>query len=109
MATKKTKTTKTVKKATVKEETKNATPEEELLCEWKISNTCKGKIQKQYMFDKQLFVPLCEGHMKEHRDVMFLYKNGYDIEEVLNMSPEDRRREALTLGLSLSTTEDVSA
>ena len=72
----------------------------DLECVWNMGTPCDGKIGEEDMFDAQIRVPICEIHIKQHRDILTLHKNGYDIEEVLQMSAEDRRREVLTIGLS---------
>lgn len=79
-----------------------------LKCVWGMGTPCSGKVEEVSFFDGQITVPVCEGHTEEHRDVMILHKNNYDIEQVLQMTNEERRKEVLTLKLSgLSDGEEV--
>ena len=55
---------------------------------------------KKLMFSKQLEIPICEKHFEEHKEVMILNGNGYDIEEIVEMTPEDRKRLSYTIVLS---------
>ena len=116
-ATKKvTKTPKTAKKVT--KESVNATttatpvvdptalPPGEDKCMWTISSACSKDLSMVEMFiikSEFQFVP----SMDQHREIMLLHKNGYDVEEVLNQTPEWRKQEALTLKLSGLDTGEV--
>lgn len=83
------------------------TTDAKVTCVWAMGTPCSGGAAKFYMFDKQLNVPCCDGHYKEHLDVMILARNDYDVEKVLDMTSEDRRREVLTLELSGMNISDV--
>lgn len=72
----------------------------ELECVWNMGTPCEGKTNEQDLFDAQIRVPICTDHLQQHRDILTLHKNGYDIEDVLQMASDDRRREVLTIGLS---------
>jgi hypothetical protein len=119
MATKKTTKKTTTKKTTAKKTTKakatkTTTPapvtvpkQAEEGCVWQISNTCTDTLTQLKMFNNQIKIPICTRHVEEHRDIMLLHKNGYDVEEILNQTPEWRKAEVLTLQLSGLDTGDV--
>ncbi|MFA5024276.1 MAG: hypothetical protein WC523_04930 [Patescibacteria group bacterium] len=69
-------------------------------CVWALGTPCEGVTCKKHLFTDQIDVPICEGHALEHRMIVALFSNGFDIEEVLNATPEWRREQALTLQLS---------
>lgn len=78
-----------------------------LKCVWNMGTPCDGEVQEMKLFEQQIEVPMCESHLEQHKEVMILHKNGYDVEEVLQETPEYRRREVLTLKLSGLDTDDV--
>jgi hypothetical protein len=86
---------------------KKVTKSEELKCVWNMGTACEGDVVETELFDAQIKIPICESHTKEHRDIMVLHKNGYDIEEVLNMTSEERRKEVLTIELSGLAREEI--
>lgn len=65
---------------------------EEILCVWNMGTECGGERHKQLMFSKQLEIPICDKHIEEHKEVMILHQNGHDIEKVVDMEPEERKR-----------------
>lgn len=73
---------------------------EEIHCVWNMGTKCAGKICKQLMFNEKLEVPICEKHIEEHKEVMILQTNGFDIEEIVDMKPEERKRTAYTIILA---------
>ena len=86
----------------------NNETETKLECVWNMGTNCSdGEVKKYLIFDKQLNVPMCTQHYGEHLDVMILARNDYDVEKVLEMTSEDRRREVLTLELSGMNITDV--
>jgi len=81
---------------------------EEISCVWNMGTPCDGKKDKVLMFTKQLEIPICEKHVEEHKEVMVLHANGYDIEEIVDMDPENRKHIVYTMilaGLSLEEVE----
>lgn len=80
--------------------TKKNTKKEREECVWLLGTPHKGKVSKQLMFDKQLEVPICEAHFEEHKNIMLLVVNGYEIEQVVEMEPDEIKRLACTLQLS---------
>ena len=88
-------------------ETKPPEVEEELKCIWDMGTPHNGEVKKVEFFSKQIKVPVCESHIEEHKYIMILHKNNYDIEEVLNQTPEWRKQEVLVLKLSGLDTGDV--
>lgn len=80
--------------------TQNKT-DEEIHCVWNMGTPCDDKPRsKRLMFSKQLEIPICEKHFEEHKEVMILNGNGYDIEEIVEMTPEERKRLSYTIVLS---------
>lgn len=82
--------------------------EEDIYCVWNLGDACGGKVAKVLMFRKQLEIPICENHLEGHKYIMLLHGNGYEIEEVVDMTPEERKRIAYTFllsGLDLSEVE----
>jgi hypothetical protein len=73
---------------------------EEIHCVWNMGTPCEGKRYKELMFDKQLEIPICEKHVEEHKEVMILHANAYDIEEIVDMEPEERKRLVYTMVLA---------
>lgn len=106
MTAKKVKTdTKTVVEAVITDGTNEK-------CIWILDTPCSetGIIEKKdwkAMFDGQIRIPICSDHFKQHKEIMLLHKNGYDVEEILNATPEWRKRECLTIVLSNIDTDDV--
>lgn len=81
---------------------------EEVFCVWDLGDVCDGVIDKILMFRKQLEIPICDHHLEGHKEIMVLHGNGYDIEEIVDMEPDERKRIAYTLmlsGLDLSEVE----
>jgi hypothetical protein len=76
------------------------TKKEELKCVWHLGSNCTGEITEQELFNHQIRIPICECHLAEHKEIMLLHKNGYDVEEILNQTTEWRKQEVLTLQLS---------
>lgn len=79
----------------------------ELKCVWNMGTPCSGKVNERKLFQQQIKVPMCEAHLEQHKEVMLLHKNGYDVEEVLQQTPEYRKKEVLTLQLSGLDTDEV--
>ena len=81
---------------------------EEIYCVWNLGDPCNGGVDKVLMFRKQLEIPICENHLEGHKEIMVLHGNGYEIEEIVDMTPEERKRTASILmlsGLDLSEVE----
>lgn len=78
------------------------------VCVWEIGTPCDdGEIERQLMFEKQLQVPICKKHMEEHREVMVLVAAGNPIDEVVEMTAEERKRQAILIALSGMDLTDV--
>lgn len=90
-----------------KVEKKEEEEEKKLKCVWNMGTECSDDVQEVEFFNKQIKVPVCSNHVAEHRDVMILHKNGYDVEKILQESAEYRRKEVLTLELSGLDSGDV--
>jgi len=67
------------------------TKEKELTCVWNMGYDCSGDVTQEEIMDKQISVPVCELHLKDHKQIMFLHKHGEDVEKVLMSSPEERQ------------------
>lgn len=68
---------------------------------------CSDDVQEVELFSKQIKVPVCSNHLNEHKFVMILHKNNYDVEEVLQKTPEFRKGEVLVLKLSGLDDSDI--
>jgi hypothetical protein len=65
--------------------------EKKLKCVWNMGYDCSGEISEVPMFDDQITAPACEAHYEDHKRVLFLHKYGHDVEEMLKLSPEERK------------------
>jgi len=73
---------------------------EEIHCVWDMGTPCGENRLKELMFDKQLEIPICKKHVEEHKEVMILHANAYDIEEIVDMEPDERKRLVYTMVLA---------
>ena len=71
-----------------------------LKCVWNMGTECSDDITEVVFFNTQIKVPVCSNHIEQHKLVMVLHKNNYDVEEVLQQTPEYRKGEVLVLRLS---------
>ena len=79
-----------------------------LKCVWNMGTDCSNDVEEVQFFGTQIKVPVCKCHVEEHSYVMILHRNGYDIEEVLQQTPEWRKKEVLTIKLAgLEDEEEV--
>ena len=77
-------------------------------CVWALGTPCSGEVKETMFFKGQIKVPVCESHVDEHRIIIMLFNNGYDVEEILNQTADWRKQEALTIQLSgLAKLDDV--
>ena len=79
----------------------------ELKCVWNMGTDCSDVIEEVEFFNTQIKVPVCSSHIEQHKFVMVLHKNNYDVEEILQQSPEYRKGEVLVLKLSGLDDSDV--
>ena len=63
----------------------------ELTCVWQTGTDCDGEVAEEMIFSGQLKVPMCTGHKKEHIKIMLLQKLDTDIEEVIELTSEERQ------------------
>lgn len=81
---------------------------EKLECVLPLGTKCGGSVSmKTILGTTDVRVPVCEKHFEELEDMLFLYQNGYDPNDMLERSEEWRKKEVLTLklsGLSTKTT-----
>jgi hypothetical protein len=61
-------------------------------CVWNMGYDCSGEITEETIFNGQIAVPICEAHLKDHKQMLFLHAHGEDVEEILQLSPEDREK-----------------
>lgn len=78
-----------------------------LKCVWNMGTDCSDEIKEVEFFNTQIKVPVCSNHVEQHRYVMVLHKNNYDVEEILQQTPEFRKGEVLVLKLSGLDDSDV--
>lgn len=91
----------TAKKNTKKTDTnKNTKKEEKEECVWLLGTEHGGDVERRLMFDGQLNPPVCEKHFEEHKMIMLLVANNYEIEQVVEMDPDEIKRLAYTLIMS---------
>jgi hypothetical protein len=77
-------------------------------CVWNLGTPCGGSVEEKKLFHDQIKVPICENHFEEHKIIILLFNNGYEVEEILNQDAEWRKQEALTIQLSgLAKIDDV--
>ena len=74
--------------------------DKKLKCVWNMGTACSDDVQEVEFFGAQIKVPVCGNHIEEHKFVMILHKNGYDVEEVLQQTPEYRKGEVLIIKLA---------
>jgi hypothetical protein len=74
--------------------------EKKLKCVWNMGTDCSDDVKEVEFFNAQIKVPVCGNHVEQHKYVMILHKNGYDVEEILQQTPEYRKGEVLVLKLS---------
>ena len=72
----------------------------QLKCVWNMGTECSDKVEEMGFFDSSIKVPVCSNHVEEHKFVMILHKNDYDVEEILQQSSDFRKGEVLILKLS---------
>jgi hypothetical protein len=78
-----------------------------LKCVWNMGTDCSDDVQEVELFKGQIKVPICSKHVEEHKYVMILHKNGYDVEEILQQTPEYRKGEVLVLKLAGLAEDDI--
>lgn len=71
-----------------------------LRCVWSMGDECTDDVEEVEFFDSQIKVPVCGNHVEQHRCVMILHKNDYDVEEILQQTADYRKGEVLVLKLS---------
>ena len=67
--------------------------EDSKTCIWNMGPECSGKVEEHLFFDNQIRVTVCERHAEDHKNVMILHANGYNVEEVLEKTEEYRKNE----------------
>lgn len=72
-------------------------------CVWNMGTDCDGDVDNRTMFNQQLTIPACDKHFREHQVVMALHSTGLDIEEVMEMTVEERNTKAEELEIDLDT------
>ena len=67
-------------------------------CMWNMGTECGGKIQTLEILSRGavsgLTVSICETHLAEHEAIMYLYREGYSAEDIINM-PTVKRLEII--------------
>ena len=82
---------------------------EKVKCVWMMGTPCsEDAAADTEVFGKQIKVPMCPDHLEQHTHIMILARNGYDVEAILQETPEYRKGEVLVLklaGLDVSNVE----
>lgn len=84
---------------------------EPLKCVWMTGTECgvdANDAPEYKLFSNQIKVPMCCNHLEEHTNIMILCNNGYDVEQVLQETPDYRKQQVLILklaGLDISGVE----
>lgn len=74
---------------------------EEIKCVWMMGTPCsEDPATEVKLFSNQIKVPICKDHLEQHTHIMVLAQNGYDVEQILNETPEYRKEQVLILQLS---------
>jgi len=81
--------------------------DKKLKCVWNMGTDCSDEVEEVEFFNSQIKVPVCKNHIEQHKFVMILHKNNYDVEEILQQSPDYRKGEVLVLKLSGLDDSDV--
>jgi hypothetical protein len=71
-----------------------------LKCVWDMGTDCCDDAEEIGFFDGKVKVPVCSNHIEQHKEVMLLFKNGYDVEDMLQQTAEYRKEQVLILKLS---------
>jgi hypothetical protein len=75
-----------------------------LECIWSMSSDCSSDcsddVKEVGFFNNSIKVPVCSNHIEQHKCIMILHKNNYDLEAILRETPEERKREVLILKLA---------
>ena len=69
-------------------------------CVWNMGTPCSGKTTMVKFFEGQVDVPVCEAHIEQHEYVVILHNNDFDIEYVLQQTPDWIKEQVLVLKLS---------
>jgi hypothetical protein len=81
--------------------------DKKLKCVWNMGTPCSDDVEERTLFQSQIKIPICINHYEEHKNIILLHKNHYDVEELLQKTPDDRKAEVLTILLSKLDTTDV--
>ena len=66
--------------------------ESEDKCLWDMATEHGGKANTQPLFAGQLRVAICENHLEEHTMVLYLRRQGMDIEEIVDLEGGPRNK-----------------
>ena len=70
---------------------------QKIKCVWSVGSPCDGSVSQQLMFDGQMTIPICVAHLSEHQEILFLNAHDYYIDEVVDMSAEEKHKIFLEL------------
>ena len=72
--------------------------EDQDICLWILPGIeCSSEVKRYKMFnqcEQGVDIPICTNHLKALRELMILYQNGYDVEEILKQTSDWRKQEA---------------
>ena len=82
--------------------------QKQLKCVWDMGTKCSKDVSIVEFFVREengvkkgkVKIPVCGHHVEEHKIVMVLHKNGYDVEEILQKDANYRKEQYLILKLS---------
>ena len=81
----------------------------EIKCVWTMGTSCDGEIKDQVMFKNQMTIQICARHSHDHKVILFLEQQGFDIEEILSKTDTWREEKAQEIarakGLNIENTE----
>jgi len=70
-------------------------------CVWDTDGDCGGTVSYEGLFGDQINLPVCEAHLNDHMTIIALNNSGIEVEEVINMTLEERHRKVYDLALEL--------
>ena len=74
--------------------------EEKIYCVWETGKSCDGNIEVVKLFNKELKMPICEGHLRLHKKVLKLVDHGWEIEKIIDLSVDEMIRECNIMKLT---------
>jgi len=70
-------------------------------CVWVTDGEHGGNVSYEGLFGDQINLPVCEAHLNDHMTIIALNNSGIEVEEVIEMTLEERHRKVYDLALEL--------